>query len=702
VIDEYLNLDLRLFGCESSAEGMRFMVQVEHSPVGEQRTPEAVIISRQMQALLQDLELRRLDQSAMVDLGSQIGELLFPPSARWYFTSSISKLFGNQEINQGLRIRIKCSAVELERIPWEFAYLSRDSQDAGRALGMRGFLVCDTRISMVRYELHSQLMTPVQRNQSGGRRRLVALLCDPEDRRGSSAPLNIAEELSNLHGALTDASGFDFAHCDPPTRDVLQKLLYEGADVFHFAGHGEFRAAEADGVSTAYLVLQRDDGSSDEWMVDDLARRLAGKGIQLAVLGACRSAQTDGLNSWAGIAPSLIRAGIPLVIGMQYTVCDVSAIRFSKVLYEAWSKLKTIDEAVAEARSAILDLPEATGRDFATPVLYYRSGGTFGRGVSSDAAPATQHARDPKSDAILQSELVNALLYKIAKLYDYKQFHEALHSARTRALNLVEIRRRKFPGDTTVREFAMYGRELRRASQDVRRIQCNGLCEPMLMQEVSQEFDAALVTFENALTLKDADKLDDALASFDSLLGTVPSKIDASMAMIAGEVDLRALAAALHDMSRAGTISADQAAAVSRAATEIRDMQEQFRCKARIHHLCQRFDAKLALIRKMAKELRFKAMQKHWTPMSQSISEILVDWNPLAGETLKLHSDLLGQGIAANDKDAARLAFDQVCDDFDYGFLTVDTDFKDFCRQVNATANHTVASLRNGGRAVQH
>ena len=59
-----------------------------------------------------------------------------------------------------------------------------------------------------------------------------------------------------------------------------------------------------------------------------------GRNIKLAMLNACRSAQSESSEAAMGLAPALVRAQVPAVIAMQASISDEGAKRFSRLFYE--------------------------------------------------------------------------------------------------------------------------------------------------------------------------------------------------------------------------------------------------------------------------------------------------------------------------------------------------------------------------------
>jgi hypothetical protein len=660
MLASYLNFDLRLFDHEALPDGSeRLRVQVADSPIGELADAETVTLPADLRPRLGALERRELDGAAMVALGGELGAALLPPTARGIFQMSMARLAPSQ----GLRLRLRCEAVALDALPWEVAHVSFGAGAA--AADRRDFLVLNTRLSLVRREVCVQPLNPAQR--SGAGRRLVALMCEPADRRDPARPLEVERELAQLREALSAVDGIELAPCGPGTRQALADLLTGGADVFHFAGHGEFRA-DAPAGGQACLLLQHADGTTDRWPTAEMALRLANKGIQLAVLGACRSAQRDGRSAWAGIAPSLARAGIPAVIGMQYTVFDASALAFSRRLYYSWSRGVSLDQAVAEARLEICDVPGDTGRDFATPVLYLREDGPRAQTVPP---PLVSVGRAPAGAPDGLSPVV-ALL---AELYDYKRVHDALHSVRTREFNLILLRRGEFPGGSTLREFTSLARELRKRLLDLRRVAGDGRCDEALMAAIVEEFDATLATLDEAVDGHSTELLEDAIAAFESLLSTQPVRVDTWMSSLAQRLEIERMVQYLRTLPLSGQ-------ATAAAIDELHQLGERLRRHAMLHSQCQALDNCLAVVRKTPEADRFRELRRQQRPMAVQLAKLLPLWNAADVDTLRACGERLARSVAAQDEAGACDAFDALCDDFDYGFYTVDADFKQLCNRM--------------------
>ena len=93
------------------------------------------------------------------------------------------------------------------------------------------------------------------------------------------------------------------------------------------------------------------------------------------MLNACQSATRDPRNFvWTGVAPALLRAKVPAVVAMQFSISDDTAIVFAKNFYKVLSAGLPLDAAVAYGRRAIMDREEdERDQDWGVPVLYLRS-----------------------------------------------------------------------------------------------------------------------------------------------------------------------------------------------------------------------------------------------------------------------------------------------------------------------------------------
>jgi hypothetical protein len=368
---EYRNLDLEAFDYRKEDDGERFRVRVTGSPAGEQRHSEAeeVTIPPDLRTRLRRLEKRALDLPGMIALGEELAGLLFPPRARLFLVRSRERL----DDDEGLRIRLKMHTYALADLPWEYAYVARPDTPPSQK-GSDGFLILDRRVSLVRYEVMGQSLGSLD-PVGAGPLRLVALLASPEA--PGYATLDLELERRNIELALGEEPGIGVEFYPDATVEKLEDALTREAHVFHFSGHGEFEGdlgvALGSLEGTGHLVLLDERGGPFLFPAEKLAQNLRGRGVRLAVLGACEGGRRDQVNAWTGVVPALTRAGIPAVVGMQYTIRDKNAIAFSRRFYRALAAGQPIDAAVTDGRLAILNRGGDDERDWGVPVLYLRA-----------------------------------------------------------------------------------------------------------------------------------------------------------------------------------------------------------------------------------------------------------------------------------------------------------------------------------------
>jgi len=148
------------------------------------------------------------------------------------------------------------------------------------------------------------------------------------------------------------------------TVDALQDALRHGPRALHFVGHGGF-----DPVLGGVLVLEDPQGEAVAVDAEVVAALLRGSSLRLAVLNACESARTDPRDTFAGIAPRLVQAGLPAVVAMQTALSDDAALHFTRAFYAAVADGWPVDAAVTAGRQAIF-AHAAERPDWTVPVLY--------------------------------------------------------------------------------------------------------------------------------------------------------------------------------------------------------------------------------------------------------------------------------------------------------------------------------------------
>jgi len=336
---QYLDFYLQLR--DLNREAGTFRVAVLPSPaVGETR--EAVTVYYSPDALaksLRRLEYRAIDQDSLIQFGVQLADLLLPlGEIRSLFEQAVK----DAGQDGGVRLRLLTSEPELSRLPWEYSYLPLYKG----AIDYRHFLVLNPQISLVRHEPLAKRHPKVEGATDNTLRLLVAMANPKGD-------LNLEKEKNNLttvlDGFKVDGVTFEWQPLlENATVQDLTSALMKKPELFYFAGHGQFD-------KEGYIQLQgATPGSAQAMPATQLALRLKQAGVRVAVFGACESAQRDGASEWAGIAPTLVAEGVPVVVAMQYEILDKHAIAFSEAFYVALAAGLSVDEAVSSGRLAML------------------------------------------------------------------------------------------------------------------------------------------------------------------------------------------------------------------------------------------------------------------------------------------------------------------------------------------------------------
>ncbi len=117
---------------------------------------------------------------------------------------------------------------------------------------------------------------------------------------------------------------------------------------------------------TAGLAFERE-GHTDFVASERVGEVLSNTQICQAMILACESARVGGATLLSGLAPGLVLAGVPAVIGTQFAVTDSFANAFARNFYRALLNKKNVLTAMHTARRMI-----ARGAWY-SPVMYLRA-----------------------------------------------------------------------------------------------------------------------------------------------------------------------------------------------------------------------------------------------------------------------------------------------------------------------------------------
>lgn len=285
--------------------------------------------------------------------GQQLFDSLFQGEVLSLFNDAYLAA-GREE--QGLRVKLSLLPAELAALPWEFMY--------NPARNFRRFLALLGETPVVRHVEDANSPRPVRELLPP--LRILGMVARPKD----LPPLDWEHEKRRIEQPLQEIIDRGLVWIDwlesgslGALRDALSRRDHQ-YHIFHFVGHGQFDEQHQEGV----LLLEGPDGYQQAVDGEVLGLELFNhRYLRLAFLNACQSAQVALENPFAGVAPALVRAGIPAVAAMQFALTDESAAAFSYQFYHSLSQGHPVESAVASARMALF--PRRTG-EWAIPVLY--------------------------------------------------------------------------------------------------------------------------------------------------------------------------------------------------------------------------------------------------------------------------------------------------------------------------------------------
>ena len=299
--------------------------------------------------------VRRIDSPEM-EAARKVGQRLFEA----IFTDEIyacyrASLNDSRAEGNGLRIRLRVDAAELNDLPWEFLYNAN----------LNRFLSLSTDTPIIRYIELPQAILPMKVSPPIN---VLVMISSPND----YPPLDVETEWNKLKEAVADLEErqlITLTRIEKATLTELQRTLRRGTyHAFHFVGHGGFDERAQDGV----LVFENDAGSGRPLNGSYLGTILHDhRSLRLAILNACEGARSSRTDPFSGVAQSLVQQGIPAVIAMQFEITDQAAIAMAHEFYAAISDGYPVDAALAESRKAIFAMENDV--EWGTPVLYLRS-----------------------------------------------------------------------------------------------------------------------------------------------------------------------------------------------------------------------------------------------------------------------------------------------------------------------------------------
>lgn len=339
---EYLDFEIRINALDAA-----HCVVAVHAPGGDAEGPfVSPIVDPAYQALSMRLERLDTDETLFVELGQRLFQALFPPRVQEVY----ARTQGMLTPDQGLRLRLVIPAndVQTAALPWEFLY---DPDQGPLAL---------LDAPVLRYLPQSaalpSLAVPLP---------LKVLLTAAQ----TPPPIAVARELGEVQAALADlGQHVEITVVPHVTRQELQRRLREGFHIWHFIGHGGYDSSG----KFARLYFEDETGDADPISATELNILLHRSGLRLVVLDACEGARL-ATDTFRSVAPALIRAQVPAVVAMQFTIPQEATRAFASEFYRTLTEGRPLDACVTEGRKAVMNISGLRNPDWGIPVVYSRA-----------------------------------------------------------------------------------------------------------------------------------------------------------------------------------------------------------------------------------------------------------------------------------------------------------------------------------------
>jgi CHAT domain-containing protein len=297
------------------------------------------------------------------DLGTALFKAVFHGTIGDRYRTSEGRA---DEAGHGLRLRLRIEPQELLELPWELLFdPSRDR-----------FLARSPHTPLSHY---LELPNPHPTLAVTPPLRLLVVVSSPVNLQELGLQeLDVAKEQDQIANALQNWKEAKLVAIEMMdnaiVHEVHDRMRHFQPHVVHFIGHGGL--ISTNGKDQGCLVLE--DEQRRYKLVDEekFCALVDHKISRLVVLNACETAATSKVRGLVGVAPRLVRAGIPAVVAMRYPILDGAAIAFSREFYRALASGLAVDAAVADARKGLF-LEEGsetrTDRAWFMPVLFMRA-----------------------------------------------------------------------------------------------------------------------------------------------------------------------------------------------------------------------------------------------------------------------------------------------------------------------------------------
>ncbi len=355
---EYTNLDVWMDRAGDAGYGFRG-ISPDHGEARAFLSADGFLEA--LAAKVEEVFCQFRGAASCYECGTLLYEALFSGEMGRLLESCCRSAIGRR--NCGVRLRLRIEPPELAVLPWELMHGPKPY----------GLFAANMQFPLVRY---IDLNLSVPELETRFPLHLLAILprsCPPfPEIMGSQERELLTRAVAPL---VRDRSvkivWLDGHEGAPVTLEAISdKLLEDTFHVIHFIGHGRFSG------DRATLLLNGDAGGMLEITDGQVANLLHNhKTLKLLLLNSCQGATLSSVQPLVGMAPQLVKEGLPAVIGMQRPIDDKWAVHFSREFYHALfrsTQRGRVDVAVSHARNLLATkFPDEPA--FAVPVLYMRA-----------------------------------------------------------------------------------------------------------------------------------------------------------------------------------------------------------------------------------------------------------------------------------------------------------------------------------------
>jgi hypothetical protein len=291
-------------------------------------------------------------QQAAMEFGGPLYDAIFRDEVLQAWSDSL-KFVREEGVDLRLRLRLK-DAAQAAGLPWELLYDKPNNN----------FLARSEHTPLVRYLDVASVPKVITVD---GPLRVLAIIASPTD----LPPLAVEDEWARLNEAMADriARGSVVLHRlpKPLVAGLGRWLRRHETHVIHFVGHGDFDERLREGV----VYFENEYGARAAVTSSILGPFVRDHDpLRMVVLNACRSARTDALDPFGGIAQGLVQQDATAVVAMQFPISDRAAVVFTEDFYGSMVDGLPVDQAITSARKALLG---GFQDEWATPVLFLQA-----------------------------------------------------------------------------------------------------------------------------------------------------------------------------------------------------------------------------------------------------------------------------------------------------------------------------------------